>query len=301
MLKFSPICLEDSRALSDLLRQSPPFSADYTFSNLYAWRKLFHTECAFEGGTCLIRFRHLHQTVSGYMMPIGPEVKALAAVEQLVEDAAMRGKPFLMKGVTLSMRESLEAAYPNRFLFTPDPGNNEYIYRTEKLATLSGKKLQSKRNHIHRFKKEYPEWKYIRLESNRETRECLVMLDQWMHTFPADTAAGRRHDYHATRVMLRHLRCFGLSGGMIKIGSRVVAFTLGEALGEDTFVVHVEKAFAGVPGAYALINQQFALWEVKDRYTFINREEDMGLENIRKAKLSYHPERLLEHFAVTLP
>jgi hypothetical protein len=297
MLNFFPIHFTDRQAFSDILRQYPQASTDYTFSNLYGWRMMFHTECVFVADMFMIRF--FHKGTFGYMMPVGARDKVVEAVELLVEDAEAHKRPFLMKGVTVSMCEELNDKYPNRFVFSPDHDNDEYIYLTEKLADLSGKKFQSKRNHINRFKEEHPDWEYVRIKNTIETRVCIEMLDQWMHTFSPGIAVTRRYDYRATRTMLRHFNYLGLSGGFIRTGGKVVAFALGEPLTADTFVVHVEKAFGDIQGAYSLINQQFAIHEAAS-FTFINREEDMGLENIRKAKLSYHPTALLEHFTVTL-
>jgi hypothetical protein len=295
MLNFSPIRLADRRLISELLGQFPQDSTDYTFSNLYGWRTMFHTSCTFVDNTLLIRFSN--QGTCGYMMPVGE--KALESVELLLEDSQARKKPFLMKGITLSMYENLQNTYPDRFMFSADHDNDEYVYLTQKLSSLSGKKLQSKRNHINRFKADHPDWEYISILNKIETRPCLEMLNRWMHSFSPQAAFSRRYDYYAARTMLHHFRSFELSGGLIRTGGKVVAFALGKPLTADTFVVHVEKAFSDIQGAYSLINQQLALHEASP-FTFINREEDMGLENIRKAKLSYQPVRLLEHFSVTL-
>jgi hypothetical protein len=295
MLNFHPVRLADRQMISDIFGRYAQESADYTFSNLYSWRAMFHTGCDVVEGTLVLRFTC--KAVSGYMMPVGP--KALEILPLLLKDAEERGKPFLMKGVTATARDAIEGAYPGRFDFVHDKDNDEYLYRTERLASLSGKKLQSKRNHINHFKAEYPDWEYVSVKGPNETLLCMRMLRYWMRTLPPESAAGRRYDYHAAHTMLRHFNYFGLSGGLIRAGRDIVAFALGEPLNADTFVVHVEKAFADTRGAYSLINQEIAVNEAAG-YTLINREEDMGLANIRKAKLSYYPVSMVEHFTVTL-
>ena len=90
-----------------------------------------------------------------------------------------------------------------------------------------------------------------------------------------------------------------LKGGILRVGGEIVAFTLGEPVSDDTFVVHIEKAHAQVRGAYQMINQQFLAHEVAD-YTYVNREDDTGDEGLRKAKLSYRPAFLVEKGTVTL-
>jgi len=88
---------------------------------------------------------------------------------------------------------------------------------------------------------------------------------------------------------LRLLEELKLTGGLIRVEGRVIAFAIGEPLNPDTFVVHIEKAFADIQGAYPIINQQFAANAAKD-YLYVNREEDTGSEGLRKAKLSYRPD-----------
>ena len=85
----------------------------------------------------------------------------------------------------------------------------------------------------------------------------------------------------------------GLKGGVLWAGGQVVAFTLGEELNQDMFVVHIEKALADIQGAYPMINQQFLIHEAS-QYSYVNREEDTGAEGLRKAKLSYYPAFLQE-------
>ncbi|MDR2791802.1 MAG: phosphatidylglycerol lysyltransferase domain-containing protein [Tannerellaceae bacterium] len=295
MLRFHPIRLVDRQMISDILRQYSPGSADYTFSNIYSWRALFHTECDVIEDTLVLRF--VHNGVAGYMMPVGK--KALDMFPLIFQDANERNRPFLMKGVTVAARDIIEQAYPERFNFEHDRDNDEYLYLSEQLVSLSGKGLQSKRNHINRFEAEYPDWEYVSVHSHTETRLCMEMLRLWMRTLPPETAASRMYDYRAAHTMLRHFKYFGLSGGLIRVGKDIIAFSLGEPLNDSTFVVHVEKAFSNIRGAYSLINRQFAKHEAAG-YTFINREEDMGLANIRKAKLSYRPVSMVEHFTVTL-
>jgi hypothetical protein len=297
MLNFSPIRLSDYQTFSDIFRRFPQPSTDYTFANLFAWRSLFHTQCALLDDTLFIHF-HLN-SLSGYMFPIGPPQKALPAVDLLIRDAQARNKPFLLKGLTSSTCYDLELAFPNRFIFSPDHDNDEYLYLTHSLSSLSGKKLQPKRNHINRFKLQFPHWQYTPIQNKIQIVPCIKMLNQYMHALPPADTFARRFDFAASRSMLTHFNLFSLSGAIISNHNTVLAFTIGQPLTHDTFVIHIEKALPNIPGAYSLINQQFAQ-HLPSHFTFINREEDMGLPNLRKAKLSYHPHSLLHHFSASL-
>ena len=100
-------------------------------------------------------------------------------------------------------------------------------------------------------------------------------------------------DVQAVNLMLDNFDYLGLKGGLICVNGNIAAFTIGEQLTKDTFVVHVEKARTDIHGAYTIINQQFVENEMSE-FTYVNREEDLGIENLRKAKMSYHPDILLE-------
>ena len=172
---------------------------------------------------------------------------------------------------------------------------SDYIYTSEKLIHLKGKKLQSKRNHINRFMREN-EWKYKTLTGNPElVRECKSMLDKWMAINSEDKDPSIDYDDFATKIMLENFEYLNLKGGLICVNNEIAAFSIGEVLTKDTVVVHVEKAFTSIHGAYTIMNQQFVINEAAD-FLYINREEDMGVENLRKAKLSYQPDILLEKY-----
>lgn len=232
------------------------------------------------------------------MMPIG-KMPLTKAMELIIQDAHQNYIPFQMKGVSVVMWENIQREMPGMFHYIHDRNNDEYIYLSEKLIGLSGKKLQSKRNHINRFKADNPDWSFFPITEQKEIEECLAMLDQWEDLNLEKANKTLRYDYLATQTMLEHFSELQLSGGAIRTNGKIVAFTLGEPVNEDTFVVHVEKAYSDVNGAYTIINQQFIEHCASD-YKYINREEDMGLENLRKAKLSYYPDLLLEEGTLIL-
>ena len=172
------------------------------------------------------------------------------------------------------------------------PDYADYVYETEKLATLAGKKLHGKRNHINKFKTLYPDWTYESL-SDDNVEDCFQMALEWRNQNGCEDDPEKNAEMCVTLNSLRLYKELGLKGGVLKAGGRIVAFTVGEPLCDDTFVVHIEKAFPDVDGAYPMINQQFVQHECMD-YKYVNREEDTGAEGLRKAKLSYKPAFLEE-------
>ena len=168
----------------------------------------------------------------------------------------------------------------------------DYIYETEKLATLAGKKLHAKRNHINKFKNLYPNWTYESL-NDENVEDCFQMALKWRNQNGCEDDPEKNSEMCVTLNSLRLFKELELRGGVLKIDGKIVAFSLGEPICDDTFVVHIEKAFADVEGAYPMINQQFVQHECMD-YKYVNREDDTGAEGLRKAKLSYRPAFLEE-------
>ncbi len=291
MLNFNSIQLSDKKEIDACLAGNTYRACDFCFTNLYTWQEKFNTSFAIEHQTLFLRYIDA-EGVCCYMMPIGslPLDKALLLI---LEDVKERRIPFVMKGITERMWNDIQQAMPDFFTRIHDRDNDEYIYLSEKLIHLKGNKLQSKRNHINRFKRDNPDWEYFTLSSPEELKECADMLDEWEGMNISKAEKSLRYDYLATHLMLEHFDTLGLCGGAVRVNGKIVAFTIGEALTKDTYVIHVEKAFAGMNGAYSIINQQFAEHEAA-AYLYINREEDMGLEYLRQAKMSYYPDILLQ-------
>ncbi|SHG25114.1 DUF2156 domain-containing protein [Dysgonomonas macrotermitis] len=290
MINFKQIELTDRKQIDSCLENNTYRACDFCFTNMFTWNAKFKTQYDIKHKTLFLRFNEIDGKTY-YMMPIGP-MPVEAAIEEIMADAAACKIPFMMKGITEEMWHEINKAMPGKFDYFHERNNDEYIYLSEKLITLSGKKLQSKRNHINRFISDNPDWEYFPLTSRKDLDECAFMLDEW-ENIKDDKNKSLAYDYIATKLMLEHFDELQLKGGAIKVNGKIIAFTIGERLTNDTFVVHVEKAFADINGAYTIINREFIKHEASE-FKYINREEDMGLESLRQAKLSYQPEILLE-------
>jgi hypothetical protein len=293
MLQFKSIALKDREIINTHLARQNYRASDLCFTNLYCWGKKFDTQFAVTDDWLFIRFKDNNKRNS-YLKPIGTgDIREGIGIIQ--EDHKQYDTVFQIRGLTREMIDEIEAAMPDSFDYKLNRSVSDYIYTTEKLTHLKGKKLQSKRNHINRFKREN-DWKYKSLTGNPAlVRECKDMLDKWMDINIEEKDPSLLYDDFATTLMLDNFEYLGLRGGLICVDNEIAAFTIGEPLTEDTVVVHVEKAFTSIHGAYTIINQQFAENEVAG-FTYINREEDMGIDNLRQAKLSYQPDILLEKY-----
>jgi len=297
MIPFKPLELSDKKNIDICLADNTFRACDFCFANLYSWQAKFKTTFAVMEQTLFIRYQDTDGQLC-YTMPLGkmPLEDALLFV---IKDAEENNIPLIMKCVTRRMWLCIEKAMPDVFQSVHDRDNDEYIYKTERLISLTGKKLQAKRNHINRFKAEHPDWIYFPLTTVEELNECSVMLDEWEDLNIGKAEKSLRYDYIATKIMLENFHFLQLKGGAVRVNGNIVAFTIGEPLTKDTFVIHVEKAFAEMNGAYSIINRQFAEHEAID-FKYINREEDMGLEYLRQAKMSYYPDLILQERIVTL-
>ena len=296
VLDFKPIELSDKAWIDPLLRMGNFRGSEYTFSNNFIYRKLYHIEVARMNDYYLVRSGRDGQPRS-YLFPSGSG-DAKPVIDALSADAALRGEPLVMSGVTKESAAALETLFPGRFTFEETRDHFDYIYESEKLITLSGKKLHSKRNFINRFQAEHEGGWSFEAITPENIAECWSMNTRWCEQNGCGEDPSLREELCAVRNCFENFSALGLRGGLLRVDGRVVAYTMGLPLNSDTFIVHIEKAFSDVAGAYPMINREFAAYNCAD-FKYVNREDDVGDEGLRRAKLSYKPAILLEKFIVT--
>ncbi|WP_333616008.1 DUF2156 domain-containing protein, partial [Bacteroides pyogenes] len=289
MIPFKDITLADKDIITSFTLNSRRRNCDLSFSNLCSWRFLYNTQFAVVDDFLVFKFWADDQLA--YMMPVGNgDQKSI--LYKLIEDAGKEGQPFCMLGVCSDMRKELETVLPDRFTFTEDRDYADYIYLRSDLSTLKGKKFQPKRNHINRFRNTYSDYEYIPITPDL-IEECLKLEAEWCKANDCDQHEGTGNERRALVYALHNFEAIGLTGGILRVNGQIVAFTFGMPINHETFGVHVEKADTRIDGAYAMINYEFAN-HIPEQYVYINREEDLGIEGLRKAKLSYQPVTILE-------
>jgi len=231
-----------------------------------------------------------------FMMPVG-QGDNRKVIEKLIDNAREENHDFYILGCPEEMKNHLEESMPGMFHFESEREYADYIYMRENLVTLSGKKLQSKRNHINKFKKEYS-YEYLPITPDN-VDECLRLEAEWCKVNNCDEQEGTGNERRAIEYALKNFEQLGLTGGILCAMGKIVAFTFGTPINKDTFGIHVEKADTTIDGAYPMINNEFAK-RIPGHFTYINREEDLGIEGLRKAKLSYNPAIILEKYSVQL-
>lgn len=263
---------------------------EHCYTSLFAWSDVYNTTlCRYKN---MLLVRSVDGETASYVFPAG-EGDLKECIKLMMEDAAKIGKKFSLFTISPSKIPLIESLFPGEFEFAPARNSFDYIYDREQLATLSGKKFQPKRNLISRFK-DHPVWSYETIEYQNRERclslldECSAMNDIWCKNHDCIHNVSVRTEHCAVGKMIKYFIPLKLKGGLLRVDGNVVAFTIGERVNSDTFIVHVEKAFLEIKGAYQMINQAFILQEAMD-CVYINREDDAGDEGLRKAKLSYNP------------
>ncbi|MDR2891690.1 MAG: phosphatidylglycerol lysyltransferase domain-containing protein [Deltaproteobacteria bacterium] len=287
---FKPITLSDKAWMQSLFELSGYQAVEYNFDYCYIWQEALECRVARLDDLLLLK---AGGPEPAYMFPPG-RGDLSAALDLLCDDAVMDGQPMRLFAVLPDQMRQLEQLRPGFFDFAAMRQDFDYIYEAEKLIHLPGGHLHSKRNHIHRFKENYPDWRYEPISAGN-IEEVKAMYQDWL-TLNAERIAGSPWDETvAVGFALNDFAQLDMVGGLIRADGRIMAFSVGSRLNADTYMIHLEKAYGDIQGAYAIINQEFAAHNCRD-YRFINREDDLGLPGLRKAKLSYHPFGLLEKY-----
>lgn len=294
MLKTKPTfhvpTVEDAAWAIPILTSSEAMGCEFSFATQYMWRNHYHTRiaqadgyffaCSGEGDEC------------SFLPPVGPSFEE--GVERLAEYVKGESTVLRLHSVTEEQLVRLREIYGERLHYQEHRDGFDYIYRSSDLAHLPGKDYHSKKNHISAFSRKY-EWQYEPLTD--DTAEAVLSLvNQWCAERGSCQNDSVKQERCGVRELLKNRKAFGVQGGLLRVDGNVVAATFGSPINHRVFDVHIEKALSAYSGAYAVINREFAL-RLTDQYEYLNREDDMGIEGLRKAKLSYRPAILLKKFS----
>jgi hypothetical protein len=289
-LDFRPVTLEDGEVLSERLRAAAFPLCEYTFTTLLCWRECNRTVWAADRDWLYLRF-----DVEGrerYLCPVGTG-DPRPAVEACMDDLAARGHA---PAIDMVPERVLRALPPRAVWAEPDKPNFDYYYAREDLATLAGRRYSRKRNHIKHFEESCPAT--FTPIGERDVPDCLCFADEWRAGVMQTGNPWIDYETEALRICLAHLDRLPVTGRVLRVNGRVAGLAIGEELTPDTFVVHYEKAARDCDGVYPFIAREFARI-VPERFAWLNREQDMGVENLRHAKEQWFPARLESAFTLT--
>lgn len=287
-IDFSRADLSMRDKYNEMLWADGERGCEFSFSNVFCWGR---QGIAFIDGNAVVFSQFDRKTV--YPFPVGSKNKK-AAIDAIIEDSRARGIPCRITGITEEYATLLEELYPAKFLFHGDEDSFDYVYAIDDLAELAGKKYHSKKNHVNRFKEAY-DYTVERI-TKENAEEALALANAWFAERLADNPnADILMEKSAITKAIKNLDALSLDGIIIKVDGEGAALTLGNIFYSDTFDVQFEKALSKYERGYAIVNYEFARY-LRDKYPnlkYLNREEDMGIEGLRRAKQSYRPVKMI--------
>jgi hypothetical protein len=279
---------EDRDTMTACLSKNNYRVCESSFATYFLWEEKYKFEICIKDGFLFTRF-HENGGIF-YLAPAG-EGDFTAAFEELSNYCDEQNEPLILAYLTDAVVKQIDESFPDQYDFTPDRDSAEYLYLSERLISLQGKKLHAKRNFINRFKKDFEgRWVFepIKPENLREVFEYENRWQRDNRTSEGDLEAEKI----VIKKLLNNMDYLGSVGGILRLDGKIIGFSLGTEISEDTFDVQIEKADWDIAGAYQVLNNEFAK-AFCSGYEYINREEDMGLEGLRKAKLSYDPDEIV--------
>ncbi|WP_346354762.1 DUF2156 domain-containing protein [Azotosporobacter soli] len=295
-MEFQELTLNDKTLFDRYLQAGGYENAHLNFTNLFMWRKATKLRWAESDGYICLKTEW--QGEKAFCPPIGEGTGLALLLDKLEDVCRQEGFRLEFRGVENKVRLQLEAARPDYFSFAPDRDDFDYVYRSEDLIKLSGRKYHAKKNHLNSFRKSYGNHEYQTMDA-LNALDCITFLDDWCRQRGYQSGDELDQERGAVIEALTNFSTLDLSGGIIYVDGAIQAFSFGEQVRPDMAVIHVEKANAELRGIYPAINQRFCQ-EAWSDVQYINREEDMGLEGLRLAKESYHPVKFVEKYRATL-
>lgn len=292
---FREIKLDDKRFFNDYFRQIQPRISEYTFANLFIWRYVFDIKIALLYENIVVQLVDSHGR--RIFTPFIGSIQLKATLDACLNYSRSQWKEVSFGLFPEDQLQLFKLYYPTAPIAI-DRNAGDYVYNAADLINLKGKKFDGKRNHISRFKKKY-EYTYQRL-GPKHISGCKDLLEKWYHQHCDywECSLSLRSEIEACKEALDNFKKLDLYGGVIDIDKQIVAFSIGEELNKDTFVVHFEKADADYKELPAVINQEYAARECKE-FKYINREEDLGELGLRASKMSYNPAFILDKYYIT--
>jgi len=289
MEQFRKITIEDADILAKYLSLGKHRACDYSVGNLILWSDVYNTQMAISNDMLFIKYVNDGDVFFAFPMVKVDLKQAFKWLFAYCEDKSIE---FKMSIIEPSMYEEIGKIFPGEFEISYIRDEADYIYNVEDLKNLAGKKYHGKKNHVNKFKKTHIDWSYEKI-TDENTLECIEMVKDWCVKNGCCEDEQKADEICVLINGLRNRKTLNMIGGIIRVEGKIAALTIGEKSGDDMFIVHFEKAFTDIDGAYQMINQQFIINELTS-YTYINREEDMGIDGLRKAKESYYPEFMAE-------
>lgn len=294
MLEFRRITLDDREKVNKALAVSDFKGCEYSFANNLAWCRLADSKICFYKDFYIVCSFGNEDGIPTFILPSGSRDYREVITEMRNFSNSM-GHPLRICGVTDNSLQMLLEMYGDEISCFLDRDGCDYIYYRNDLAELKGKKFHGKRNHLAKFNRLDSEFSLI---TEKDYDDCIsFIVSDYNSRYDDNTSHSAIAEQYAVNTYFNNFEELELKGGIIRIDGKIAAVTIGERLSSDTFCVHIEKADRNFEGIYTGICNKFVN-ACTEGFTYINREEDLGIEGLRKSKLSYHPAFLLNKYIV---
>jgi len=285
--EFKEVDLLMKNDIDQYLTQSPLEASEYTFTNIFAYKKAYNFKVSVMNESLVI----LKDTPpASFFCPVGAPLNIKSLFDLLGE----RGEDPCLERVPESFVKR-HITHNKNYEAIEEREHFDYLHDVKELIELKGRKFHDKKNKVNKFRSAY-KYEYHKL-TNEIIEECLEYEHYWCEERDCEKDHGLRKERCAILAMLKNFDALNLSGGVIRIDGRIAALTITEEFLSDTVVIHIEKANPDIPGLYQVINQEFLMHE-GEKYTFVNREQDLGIKGLRNAKMSYNPVRFIKKYIV---
>ena len=293
--EFKTLELLDKEIFREFFKEYKPKISELTFTNLFVWRTHYKFQWSIYNDWLVIV--SLEGEFGTYAMePVGPSPRdeVTRVVLEWMREEKKEKNPRIERADerTVSEIEGVQG-----IIIEPTRDHFYYVYLREDLVNLAGNKYRSKRNHINQLLRTYS-YQYSDLAPDH-IQDCIELQEKWCILRRCEDDMNLLGEWDAVKEILSSYESLDVQGGVVTIENKVMAFTIGQMLNDDTAVVHIEKADPEIPGLYPVINQQFCENNWQD-VRFINREQDLGMPGLREAKLSYYPDHMVKKFRITL-
>jgi len=293
---FVPVAADHKALLDAVFHAVQPEITEFTWAYLWVWGRLAKAELSQFRGSILIRVESLQDGEHYLLPPVVSDPEEAADITLAALTSFGSNAPCQFGRLTQAMVDRLKAQ--TELAVTEEPGRADYVYLGDNLRDLPGRRYHRKRNHISQFWAACPGATYRQMDDDL-AEKSVAFCRAWLGNHRDRDLPGLAREVNAAIEMVQHRDWLGLTGGVMLLEDRIIACSMGEPINREIFTVRVEKADASMPGAYQVINQEFARRAAAD-FKWINREQDVGVPGIQQAKSSYYPHHMLPRFRVKL-
>ena len=295
MISYKAFDINEKDRIDKIVEESGMMSSDYPFVSNFLWKDYFLLDLIDSNEF----FSVFSNKFGAYLFPLlvnekdNYEKRLIEIIYLLKEDADKKNIKFKIYGITEKYKSILEILYPGKFNYILNKSVSDYIYNINDLIMLKGKNYHNKRNVINKFNRNYFSWDYCQLDRSM-FQECINLALNWAENKDHDNDM-LNYEIKLSEKAFKYFEKLDLIGGAIKIDEKIIGFTLGYKINDKMIDNIIEKGMINYGGIYSILSQQF-LAHLPSNYIYVNLEEDLGLENLKRAKLLLRPCKILDKY-----